>query len=208
MADRLPTGIDVLDRKLGGGLPAGSLLVYESPPASQGELLLHEFAAARDTFYLTADRTEDAVVDAFEDAAVPQETPDVRYLSSDSPLDDGRRLFRNVGEGETLIVDPVDALERTDRARYETFLSELQNHMHNTGSVAVLHGLRGDHVPELRDTTIHIADVAFRLRTEISGGDIENALSVLKFRGGNALDETIKLNLSDRVGIDTSRDIA
>ncbi|GGN15376.1 RAD55 family ATPase [Halarchaeum nitratireducens] len=208
MADRLPTGIDVLDRKLGGGLPAGSLVVYESPPASQGELLLHEFAAARDTLYLTADRTEDAVVDAFEDAAVPPETPDVRYLASDSPLDDGRRLFRNVGESETLIVDPVDALERSDRARYETFLSELQNHMHNTGSVAVLHGLRGGYVPELRDTTIHIADVTFRLRTEISGGDVENSLSVLKFRGGNALDETIKLNLGDRVGIDTSRDIA
>ncbi|GAD52953.1 hypotheical protein [Halarchaeum acidiphilum MH1-52-1] len=208
MADRLPTGIDVLDRKLDGGLPAGSLLVYESPPASQGELLLHEFAEPRNTLYLTADRTEDAVRDVFERAVVPSNGPDVRYLSNDAPLDDGRRLFRNLGEGETLIVDPIDALERTDRPRYETFLSELQNHMHNTGSVAVLHGLRGEHVPELRDATIHFADVAFRLRTTITGNDVENTLAVPKFRGGRALDETIKLDLGERVGIDTSRDIA
>lgn len=208
MADRLPTGIDVLDRKLDGGLPAGSLLVYESPPASQGELLLHELASARDTLYLTADRTEDAVIDAFKRANVPEETPDVRYVSSDSPLDDGRRLFRNVGENETLIIDPIDTFERTERTRYETFLSELQNHMHNTGSVAVLHGLRGTHVSDFRDTTIHIGDVAFRLRTTISGSDVENTLAVPKFRGGRALDETIKLNLGERVGIDTSRDIA
>lgn len=208
MADRLPTGIDVLDRKLDGGLPAGSVLAYESPPASQGELLLYELAAPRDTLYLTTDRTESAVADAFDQTSVPTDEPDVRFLSGDAPLDNGRRLFRTMGEGETLVVDAVDALERTERTRYQTFLAELQNHMHNTGSVAVLHGLRGEHTTELRDTTLHMADVVFRLDTRISGGDVENTLAVPKFRGGHALDETIKLDLGDRVTIDTSRDIA
>ncbi|WP_435095528.1 RAD55 family ATPase [Halarchaeum sp. P4] len=208
MADRLPTGIDVLDRKLDGGLPGGSVLVYESPPASQGELLLYELARPRDTLYLTADRTESAVTDAFANTTVPVEEPDVRFLANDAPLDNGRRLFRNMGEGETLIIDPVDALERTERARYETFLSELQNHMHNTGGIAVLHGLRGSRVPELRDTTIHMSDVVFRLEMSTKGSDVENTLSVPKFRGGRALDETVKLNLGNRVSIDTSRDIA
>ncbi|QLC32660.1 transcriptional regulator [Halarchaeum sp. CBA1220] len=208
MADRLPTGIDVLDRKLGGGIPSGSVLVYESPPASQGELLLHEIARPRETLYITTDRTEDAVADAFENTSVPVDPPDVRYLANDAPLDNARRLVRNTGEDETLVIDPVDALERTERARYETFLSELQNHMHNTGGVAVLHALRGSHVPELRDSTIHMADVVFRLETTVKGSDVENTLSVPKFRSGSALDETVKLNLGDRVTIDTSRDIA
>jgi len=208
MVDRLPTGIDVLDRRLDGGIPAGSVLVFESPPASQGELLLHELSRPRPTRYVTTDRTESAVADAFAATSVPVDEPDIEFLGTDAPLDNGRRLVRNVAEAETLVIDPVDALERTERTRYETFLSELQNHMHNTGSVAILHALGGTHPPELRDTTLHMADVVFRLNTNISGSDVENALAVPKFRGGRAPDETIKLNLRDRVAIDTSRDIA
>ncbi|PSP59844.1 transcriptional regulator, partial [Halobacteriales archaeon QH_7_66_37] len=42
MADRLRTGIDVLDRKLGGGLPAGSMVTLSASPRSQAELFLYE----------------------------------------------------------------------------------------------------------------------------------------------------------------------
>jgi len=208
MAARLPTGIDVLDRKIDGGIPAGSVLVYESPPASQGELLLYEFAAPRATLYVTTDRTESAVADAFTSAGVRVQQPTIRFLQTDAPLDNARRLFRNVRDTATFVVDPLDVLERTERGRYETFLSELKNHMQNTGSVAVLHGLRGESLPELRDVTLHMADVLFRLDTRIKGSEIENTLAVPKFRGGRALAETVKLDLGDRVTIDTSRDIA
>jgi hypothetical protein len=53
-----------------------------------------------------------------------------------------------------------------------------------------------------------MADVVFSLDTRVSGESIENRLAVPKFRGGRALSETIKLELGDRVRIDTSRDIA
>ena len=62
---RVPGGsIDALDRELEGGLPGGSLVAYTAPPASQSELLLQELTAARDTLYMTTERTEDAVEDA------------------------------------------------------------------------------------------------------------------------------------------------
>ena len=80
--------------------------------------------------------------------------------------------------------------------------------MRNTESIAILHAMEGRSVPELRDVTEHMADVVFKLNTEIQGTEIVNRLSVPKFRGGRALDETIKLNLSTGVSIDTSRDIA
>jgi hypothetical protein len=54
----------------------------------------------------------------------------------------------------------------------------------------------------------HMADVIFDLKTTVSGSEIENRLAVPKFRGGRALDETIKLQLTEQVTIDTSRDIA
>ncbi|MFB6072423.1 MAG: RAD55 family ATPase [Halobacterium sp.] len=208
MAGRLSTGIDVLDREIGGGVPAGTVVAYEAPPASQGELLLYELTRPRPTLYLTTDRTEQAVRDAFEATTAPTGDPRFGYIPGADSLENARRAFRSVPEESTVIIDPVDALERADRSRYENFLNELGNHMRNVGGVAVLHCLDTDDDPGLRPTTEHMADVVFQLRVEEAGGEIESELTVPKFRGGTALDSPIKLNLRERVQVDTSRDIA
>jgi len=208
MPDRLSTGVEVLDRELAGGLPAGSVVAFQAPPTSQGELLLYQLTRPRPTLYLTTDRTETAVADAFRSTRAPTGKPDIRYVSGDDPIDAVRRAFRSVGEGMTVIVDPVDGLERTSRGRYETVLNELSNHMQNTGSIAVLHCLSGNHTPDLRETTQHMADVVLDLQSEIKSGVLETRLAVPKFRGGRVPPETIKLDLTERVRVDTSRDIA
>jgi KaiC/GvpD/RAD55 family RecA-like ATPase len=207
-SQKLPTGIDVLDRQLNGGLPAGSVVAYRAPPDSQGELLLFELTQARDTLYLTTDRTEQAVVDTLE--STPAADPDtrVKYVAGDAPLENARAMFRDLGEQSNLVIDPVDVLEAADRTRYRNFLNSLQNHMHNTGSVAVLHCLDSERAPDQRDTTLHMADAVFDLRMSYDGSDVETQLAVPKFRGGNALSETVKLELGERIQIDTSRDIA
>ena len=46
MANRLRTGIDVLDRKLDGGLPAGSMVVLEAHTAGQAEVQCSVFDKA------------------------------------------------------------------------------------------------------------------------------------------------------------------
>ena len=204
----LETGIEVLDRKLEGGLPAGSIVSFTAAPASQSELLLYELTAARGTLYLTTARSDQAVRDAIDSATTKVGSPTVRDISGSEPLDQANRLIRALPEGANLIIDPVDVLERRERARYRNFLNELQTHMVNTGSIAVLHCLDGDSPPDNRDTTLHMADVVFELTTQVRGTDLENRLTVPKFRGGSALTETIKLELADEVAIDTSRDIA
>jgi len=208
MDDRLSTGVDVLDRELGGGVPPGTVVAYEAPPASQGELLLYELTRPRPTLYLTTNRTEDAVRDAFESTNAPTGDPRFGYIPAADSLENARRAFRSIPEESTVVFDPVDALERADRARYENFLNELGNHVRNTGSVAVLHCLDTDDTPSLRGTTEHLADVVFRLEMEEAAGDIETQLTVPKFRGGAALETPVKLTLRERVQVDTSRDIA
>ena len=205
---RLRTGIDALDRQLEGGLPSGSLVAFSAPPASQSELLLYELTAARDTLYLTTERTEDAVGDAFDRARCPSGDPTIRYVAADAPLENARRLFRSLAGETNLIIDTADPLERVDETRYRNFLNELRNHMFNTGGVAVLHCLSSDHAPAVLPTTQHMADVVMDINMEYNGADIETRLAVPKFRGGVALTETIKLELGDRVRVDTSRDIA
>jgi KaiC/GvpD/RAD55 family RecA-like ATPase len=205
---RRPLGIDPLDRELGGGLPAGSVVAYCVPPASQSELLLYELTARRETLYLTTARSEDAVADALDRATCPTGNPEIQFVPGDAPLEDVRRMIRGVGGGTNVIIDTGDHLERTDRGRYQRFMNELKNHMQNTGSLAVLHCLRDGPGSGTRGTTRYMADIVFDLRQTRRGTDIAPRLAVPKFRGGTALSETIKLELGERVRVDTSRDIA
>ena len=208
MSERLRTGISALDRQLEGGIPSGSIVALTAAPASQAELFLYELTAARGTLYLTLDRTSDAVTNSLAAAPTATGDPTVRDVTGDAPLDNASKLVAALPESSNLIVDPVDVLERHDPPRYRNFLNELQNHIYNTGGLAVLHCLDGRDVPKLRDTTEHRADVVFQLETTVKGDRVENRLAVPKFRGGRALSDVIKLDLAATIDIDTSRDIA
>ncbi len=208
MAEKLSTGVEVLDRELAGGLPAGTVVAFQAPAASQGELLLYELTRPRSTLYLTSDRTEDAVADAIEATTAPTGSPEIQLISGEDAIDTTRRAVRGAYEEMTVIIDPVDPLERVEQARYEKLLNELRNHMLNTGGIAFLHALEGANTPPLRSTTQHMADIVLDLDVEIKGGDIDSRLTVRKYRGGRIPNETIKLDLSERVRVDTSRDIA
>jgi KaiC/GvpD/RAD55 family RecA-like ATPase len=208
MVERLRTGIEVLDRKLKGGIPAGSIVALCAQPASQAELFLYELTATRGTLYLSLDRTGNAVTSSIKQSPTDTGDPTVRDVAGEAPLDSATKLVSALPESSNLIVDPVDVLERQEPARFRNFMNELQNHIYNTGSLALLHCLEGRHVPTLRDTTEHMADIVFQLDTSVKGDQIENRLAIPKFRGGVALNEVIKLELSEEVAIDTSRDIA
>ncbi len=207
-ASRLPTGIEPLDRELDGGLPPGCVVAFLAPPASQSELLLYELTAARDTLYLSTDRTVDAVRDAFDSATCPTGEPRIEYVSGDAPLENARSMVRSIAGTANLVIDPGDTLERVDRNRYQHFLNDLSNQMQNANAIAVLHCLKRDPEPDLRPTTEHMADVVLELDQVRAGDELETRLAIPKFRGGRALSETIKLELGERVRVDTSRDIA
>ncbi|AUV81967.1 transcriptional regulator [Salinigranum rubrum] len=208
MSKRLPTGITVLDRQLDGGLPAGSIVFLGARPASQSELILYELTAARGTLYLTTARSVEAVRDALDRSSVQTGNPTVRDVDGDGPVDQAHRLIRGLPDEANLIIDIVDVLERVEPSRYRMFLNEVQTHMINTGGVTVLHGMKTDATPANRGLTEHMADIVFDLETNVKGSEIENRLAIPKFRGGRALDETIKLRLTEEVDVDTSRDIA
>jgi hypothetical protein len=209
MTDRLRTGIDVLDRKLEGGLPAGSIVALTAHPASQAELFLYELTATRGTLWLSLDRTAEAINDSIRNTTTSTGDPTVRHISGEAPLDNAGKLVSALPETSNLIIDPLDVLESQEPpSRFRSFMNDMQNHIFNTDSLAILHCLDGRSVPPLRDTTEHFADVVFDLQTSVSGDEVENRLAIPKFRGGRAPADTIKLDLVEEVSIDTSRDIA
>ncbi len=209
MKSRLRTGIEVLDRKLGGGLPAGSIVALSAAPASQAELLLYELTATRGTLWLSLDRTAEAVAESIRNTPTETGDPTIRHISGEAPLDNAGKLVSALPESSNLILDPVDVLEvQEPPSRYRSFMNDLQNHIFNTNSLAILLCLDGRGTPPLRDTTEHFADVVFDLQTSVQGDEVENRLSIPKFRGGRAPMDVIKLDLVEEVSIDTSRDIA
>jgi KaiC/GvpD/RAD55 family RecA-like ATPase len=209
VVNRLNTGIDVLDRKLGGGLPAGSLVALCARPASQAELFLYELTATRGTLYLSLDRTAQSINASIEQTPARTGDPTVRHISGEAPLDNAGKLVSALPQKSNLIVDPVDVLESQEPpSRFRSFMNDLQNHLVNTGSLGVMHCLDGRSVPPLRDSTEHFADVVFELETTTTNDEVENRLAIPKFRGGRAPADIIKLELVEEVSIDTSRDIA
>lgn len=204
----LETGIEVLDRRLGGGVPAGSTVALVAPPSSGAELLLYELTGARPTLYLSTVRSATAVRDALDATAAPTGDPTVAELVGGEVLDDANRAVGRLGDGQALLVDPVDPLESRQTGRYVRFLNDLQNQLQNTKGCAILHCLADDEHPPNRRLTLHAADVVFDLETEMRGNSLVTRLTVPKNRGGRAVTDEIKLELIDRVAVDTSRDIA
>lgn len=208
MVERLPTGVDVLDRKLDGGIPAGSTVALCAPPASQAELFLHELTATRGTLYISLGRTETSIQQSIDRSSTSTGAPTIRHITGDAPIDNTAKLVSALPDTSNLIIDPIDVLEREDLDRYRNFINELQNHMHNTRGLAMLFAMAGGETPHGRNITRHMSDVVFDLETRVGNESIENRLTVPKFRGGRAIPDVIKLELAEAVTIDTSRDIA
>lgn len=203
MGDRYATGIDILDRRLDGGIPGGSVVALTASPASQAELFLRTFTTMGATTYLSTRRSGAAVRRSTVDGG----DVNVYEVERNAPTDHANRILRSHAADRNLVVDPVDPLERDGDARFASFLDALERHVTNTNRIGFLYGLDGRAVSPQRDLTEYTADIVFRLSLEVQGDAIEARLAVPKFRGGHALDDVIKLELTDEISIDTSRDI-
>jgi len=209
MANKLPTGIETLDRKLNDGLPAGSLVALSASPASQSEQFLRDMTASRETYVATTRRSRRAVERSMYRTSPNPENVSVRKVDSEAPLAETRSLVEQLPEESNLIIDPLNPLERAtaSETEYVDFLNGVREAVLDREGLAVFHCLSGHIVPECRDITEYIADVVFELQTEIRGERIENRLAIPKIRDGKPFEEPLKLELTNKVSIDTSRDI-
>jgi KaiC/GvpD/RAD55 family RecA-like ATPase len=210
----MATGVSVVDDRLDGGVPAGSLVTIVAPAESQSELLLYRLTAQRPTLYVSTVRSEASVKQAFDRTDVDIGSPMVAYAEPDSGFDEIGDVIGRAGTEMNVVLDAANPLERRDAAAYQSFLNRLKTYVQRTGSIAVLHCHRTDAITadpataRGREKSTSIADVVFELRRRVDGSDVDTSLVVSKFRGGRALTEPIKVVLTDDVTVDTSRDLA
>jgi KaiC/GvpD/RAD55 family RecA-like ATPase len=204
---RVFTGIDSLDDHLGAGLYSGSIVALVADPTSQSEVLLASMTTERPTLYLTFQRTPRAVRRGLSRLDVADEVT-VQDFSGDDPCGAASQLLTELDRPTTVIVDPMNDLERGDPTELQQFLSDASDTLVDLDGLLIAHCLRGDGITPGRLSTTYMADVVFDLDTDHSGEVIENHLAVPKVRGGRPVENAIKLELTDEVRVDTSRDIS
>ena len=205
---RIETGVQVVDDRLNGGVPTGSLVAIVAPPQTQSELLLYRATAQRDSFYLSTLRNEANVKRAFDRSDVDLGNPMVAYAEPGIPFEEIGDVLGRSGTETTIVVDTANTLERRDPDQYQAFLNKLHTYVRRTAGIAYLHCHRTASEPAGREVTLGMADIVFELERVVDGSEIETRLLVSKFRGGTALTEPIKLELTDSITVDTSRDLA
>lgn len=201
MTERLSTGVDVIDRRLGGGLPAGTLLVVSAPPDTGSEQLLRAFLDAHGGRYLTLLRGAEEV------ASEMSTFVDVSHVRPPELFGDASARFDRIAQGSAVVVDPVNELEAATPDDYVSLLGSLKRRLAETGSVGVLHCLRTATEPDLRWLTLGRADWVWHLELTRLPLSVEARLYITKSRGGRSLPEPLKLHFDGGVRVDTSRDI-
>lgn len=203
--DLLATGIDPLDRRLGGGLRPGTLVALVANPATQSEQCLYETTAPRGTLYVSTERSPATVRRAIDTTSVETGTPTIRRISGKNALTEAETLLAELPDGATLLVDPVAGLERRGRTPYVDFLNALKERLVETGSIGICHCLSRETAPTNRPTTLHAADVVLELRTDgvdpvadEEPADGRHRLAVRKFRADAAVSGSIGVTFGDR----------
>lgn len=207
----LSTGIREVDRTLGGGIPAGSLVVLTSPPDAQVGPLLHAGVHVRPSHYFTTIRTADAVRSELDRLLTDPQIEQIRQVGTDGALVDVLGGMESLEERQDVVVSVLDPLEEsTDHQSFATFLNDFEQRLQETDSIGILHCLATGDVPHNRKLTLSTADFVWRLRCRREGSEITHELEIPKASGLTLADDdrVLGLNLGRSVTVDTSRDIA
>jgi KaiC/GvpD/RAD55 family RecA-like ATPase len=228
---RLPTGIGLLDRNLNGGLPDGALVYFSANPKSMPEVFLYELTTPRKTLYITTHKNPKYIKRNMKE--LDFESPGIEFLdlheeyyhrilaSTPERLAAGKKLIqlidgwvdeiRNKGEKNfTIIFDSFSFLLELgiDVDSLKRLLDKIYDLINDTDSICYLMIVKGMHHESVENQIQYWCDVIFDIDLERKGDKIVNKLTLPKIRGMNPIMDYIKFKVTDRISIDTSRDIA
>jgi len=228
---RLPTGVDILDRNLNGGLPCGALVYFSANPKSVPEVFLYELSIPRKTYYITTHKNPKYIKRNMKE--LDFESPGMEFINlheeyyhkilpaaADRPAAAKKltqfvnewldSLKRNKEDNFTIIFDNfsflIDLGIETDSLKH--ILDNVYDIISEGNSICYLMMVKGMHHESVENHIQYWCDVIFDIDLERKGDKIVNKLTLPKIRGMNPITDYIKFRVTDRITIDTSRDIA
>lgn len=229
------TGISVLDRSIGGGLPCGSMIYVAADPSGMAEIFLYQFTQSRKTYYFTTGRRPKYVL-----RDILNLNFDIRNIIfidvySEYYLTPSGEMVDNVGNdyADTKLLEFVEynlknirneAQEGDINLVFDNFsffmnlnvnpglLRRMMNLIYEvtkeTSALTYLYGLQGSHPENIENEILNSADVIFEISLDRGADKLVNKLAIPKMRGMLPTPEVIKFKICDGVQIDTSKDIA
>ncbi len=229
------TGISVLDRTLGGGLPAGSLTYFSADPRSMSEVFLYQFTQSRKTYYFTTNRRPKFVlndvinlgfdpsniifVDIYSEyycTACGDMSDNVGNEFIDSKIIEFTEYnLRNIlndssGEEVNIIFDSFAFfLELTvNRGHIKQLINVLYETTKELRCLTYLYGMSNNNAEDIHAFTCNLCDVIFESILDKGPDKVVSKLAIPKIRGMVPSTEVIKFKIGEGVQIDTSKDIA
>ncbi len=231
----LSSGIYVLDRSIGGGIPGGSVIYISTSTKSMSEVFLYQFTQSRKTYYFCTERRPKYVQQDIEnmnfDTAqiVFVDVYGSYFMSPHGEMIDNvgneyvdakivefmeynlKSILSEETEGEINII--VDTFTFFMNLNLNSgIIRRLMNIMYETtketGGLTFLYSLKDSHDQKLENEIVNTCDAIFDVDIEKTGDKIINKLSIPKIRGMTPTAEMIKFKIGEGIQIDTSRDIA
>ncbi|PSQ45881.1 hypothetical protein BRD17_00745 [Halobacteriales archaeon SW_7_68_16] len=188
----LSTGMDRLDGTFrDGGLSPGSTVAIVGPSDSITGTLVYNMVADRPTEYISLTRQPEAINESLTTAADtdPNEVSvhdlgDVPYSAVSDRLDELKLI-----DESSLVLDPVNGLERTDSETYRTILRRFEERVRETGSFGIVHAVAEDSEPANRWQTLSTCSHVFEVLVETGTETIDESLAIRKLGGQDRLRE-------------------
>lgn len=231
----LSSGIYVLDRSIGGGIPGGSVVYISATTKSMSEVFLYQFTQSRKTYYFCTERRpkfvqQDIANMNFDTSQIVfVDVYGSYYMSPQGEMIDiGGNGFMDAKIVEFMEYNLKSILsEETDgeiNIIVDTFtffmnlnlnsgiIRRLMNIIYETtketGGLTFLYSLKDSHDQKLENEIVNTCDAIFDVDIEKTGDKIISKLSIPKIRGMTPTAEMIKFKIGEGIQIDTSRDIA
>ena len=229
------TGIFILDRNLGGGLPSGSVVYLSGDPESMSEIFLHQVTQTRKTYYVATGRRPKYVAQNIQ--SMGYDISEITFIDiySEYYLTAQGELVDNVGNEyvDNQIIDfMIYNLQNIEtegefngaNILFDTFsfflnlnvnvgqIKKLINVIYETtkelDGMTYLYGLKNTHDRALENEVINACDVVFDIELLRNSDEIVSRLSIPKIRGMAPITDMLKFKISEGIQIDTSTDIA
>jgi len=228
----VPTGIVLLDRRLDGGLPAGSFVCVYANPLAMPEAFLYQFATVMKTYYFTTSRPAKFVkqdmeklrldtsfvtfVDVYEQYYLNeygQFIVEDRYRDKEifDYVDDRLSRIAEEESGEYDVI--IDSLSfflnlNTDWGLKDWLINKLYTLAKEKGVVVYCHLIKNLHPVDVVNKVLDISDVVFDIEVERVGERLVSKFAVPKLRGKRPVTEYFRFYVEEGIQVDTSRDIA
>lgn len=223
-----PTGIELLDKRIEGGLPEDSLVCIYADPISMPEAFLYQLSSERKTYYVNTSRPLQYIQRNISNMGFSVEDVGFIDVFSQYYLNEyGQFVLENKyrdkeifdfidqqlndlqGKDFNVVFDSISFFMKLDVSRglKDWLLNKIYLLSKESRNLFYMYLMKGVHPIKITNMVIEISDVVFNIRTEEVGPQIKSILSVPKIRSRSPVKETFKFDIGEGICIDTSREI-